>query len=79
LSREPRPGCLIASSGATDSRDSQIGSIGGGNHFVELQVIDEILDGTTAHAWGVAANTVAIMAHSGSVGLGHSSVRITAS
>jgi tRNA-splicing ligase RtcB len=61
----------IASSGATDARDSQIGSIGGGNHFVELQVIDEILDGTTAHAWGVAANTIAIMAHSGSVGLGH--------
>ncbi len=61
----------IASSGATDSRDSQIGSIGGGNHFVELQVIDEILDGTTAHTWGIAANTVAIMAHSGSVGLGH--------
>ncbi|HEV7558770.1 MAG TPA: RtcB family protein, partial [Kofleriaceae bacterium] len=61
----------IASSGAVDSRDSQIGSIGGGNHFVELQVIDEILDGTTAHAWGVEAGTLAIMAHSGSVGLGH--------
>jgi len=64
-------GDYIASSGKTDGRDSQIGSIGGGNHFVELQVIDEILDGTTAHAWGVARGTVAIMAHSGSVGLGH--------
>lgn len=64
-------GDYIAGSGAIDSRDSQIGSIGGGNHFVELQVIDEILDGTTAHTWGVTANTVAIMAHSGSVGLGH--------
>ncbi len=61
----------IASSGATDSRDSQIGSIGGGNHFVELQAIDEILDGATAHAWGVGAGSIAIMAHSGSVGLGH--------
>lgn len=61
----------IASSGATDSRDSQIGSIGGGNHFVELQRIDEILDGTTAHAWGVTQGRIAIMAHSGSVGLGH--------
>lgn len=61
----------IASSGAVDSRDSQIGSIGGGNHFVELQAIDEILDGATAHAWGVQANTIAVMAHSGSVGLGH--------
>jgi len=61
----------IASSGAIDSRDSQIGSIGGGNHFVELQRIDEILDGATAHAWGVTASSIAIMAHSGSVGLGH--------
>lgn len=61
----------IASSGATDARDSQIGSIGGGNHFVELQAIEEILDGMTAHAWGVNAGTIAIMAHSGSVGLGH--------
>lgn len=40
----------ITSSGAIDARDSQIGSIGGGNHFVEIQAIDEILDGTTAHA-----------------------------
>ncbi|MEO7731574.1 MAG: RtcB family protein [Kofleriaceae bacterium] len=64
-------GDYITSSGSTSGRDSQIGSIGGGNHFVELQVIDEILDGTTAHAWGVARDTVTIMAHSGSVGLGH--------
>ncbi len=64
-------GDYIKSSGTTSGHDSQIGSIGGGNHFVELQVIDEILDGTTAHAWGVTRDTVAIMAHSGSVGLGH--------
>ena len=64
-------GDYITGSGANDSRDSQIGSIGGGNHFVELQAIEEILDGTTAHAWGVTANSIAIMAHSGSVGLGH--------
>jgi tRNA-splicing ligase RtcB len=61
----------VASSGANDGRDSQIGSIGGGNHFVEMQAIDEILDGSIAHTWGVNAGTIAIMAHSGSVGLGH--------
>lgn len=61
----------IKSSGAADGRDSQIGSIGGGNHFVEMQVIDEILDGATAHAWGITPGTIAIMAHSGSVGLGY--------
>jgi tRNA-splicing ligase RtcB len=64
-------GDYILSSGSASGRDSQIGSIGGGNHFVELQVIDEILDGATAHAWGVGRDTVAVMAHSGSVGLGH--------
>ncbi len=64
-------GDYITSSGATDSRDAQIGSIGGGNHFVELQHVDDIVDGTTAHAWGVSSGAIAIMAHSGSVGLGH--------
>jgi tRNA-splicing ligase RtcB (3'-phosphate/5'-hydroxy nucleic acid ligase) len=64
-------GDYITGSGARDSRDPQIGSIGGGNHFVELQAIEEILDGTTAHAWGVTQNSIAIMAHSGSVGLGY--------
>lgn len=64
-------GDYVRSSGSKHSRDSQIGSIGGGNHFVEMQVIDQILDGPTAHAWGIAEGTVAIMAHSGSVGLGH--------
>lgn len=39
---------------------------------MELQVVDEILDGATAHAWGVERDRVVIMAHSGSVGLGHS-------
>lgn len=61
----------VRASGAVSSRDSQIGSIGGGNHFVELQVIEELYDGGTAHEWGVGQGQVAIMAHSGSVGLGH--------
>jgi len=61
----------IRGSGAPDSRDSQIGSIGGGNHFVELQRVDEVLDGATAHAWGVKPGQTTVMIHSGSVGLGH--------
>jgi tRNA-splicing ligase RtcB len=61
----------IRSSGGTHGRDAQIGSIGGGNHFVEVQVVDDIADGATAHAWDVHRGRVAIMAHSGSVGLGH--------
>ncbi len=61
----------IKSSGNEDGRDPQIGSVGGGNHFVELQSVDEVCDGPTAHAWGLARGGVSIMAHSGSLGLGH--------
>jgi tRNA-splicing ligase RtcB len=64
-------GDFIRGSGASDGRDAQIGSVGGGNHFVELQVVEEILDGATARAWGIERDRVAIMVHSGSVGLGH--------
>lgn len=65
-------GDYIRSSGAVDGRDPQIGSVGGGNHFVELQVVDELGDGATAHTWGLPREAVTIMVHSGSVGLGHS-------
>lgn len=62
---------FVQGSGAKDGRDAQIGSVGGGNHFVEVQAVDEILDGTTAHHWGIKKGMIAIMIHSGSVGLGH--------
>src|SRR5262249_25553729 len=58
-------------SGASDGRDIQIGSVGGGNHFVEMQTVEEILDGPSAYAFGLSRGAVTIMAHSGSVGLGH--------
>ncbi len=53
------------------SRDNQIGSIGGGNHFVELQVVEKIIDRSTAHAWGIRQGQVVVMIHAGSVMLGH--------
>lgn len=53
------------------SRDSQIGSIGGGNHFVEIQKVSRVLDGGTAHAWGLKPDMVVVMVHTGSVGIGH--------
>lgn len=62
---------FIRSSGAVDGRDPQIGCVGGGNHFVELQRVDALLDGHAARAWGVQKDALAIMVHSGSVGLGH--------
>jgi tRNA-splicing ligase RtcB len=59
--------------GPTDgslTRDGQIGSIGGGNHFVELQEVRRILDGPTAHAWDLKPGQVTVMVHSGSLGVG---------
>jgi tRNA-splicing ligase RtcB len=47
-------------------RDSCMGTMGGGNHFVEVQVVEDIIDGPCAFAWGVRRGQIAIMIHSGS-------------
>lgn len=52
------------------SRDAQIGSIGGGNHFVEIQRVSRILEPVTAHAWGLKLGAVVVMVHSGSLSIG---------
>ena len=57
------------------SYDDQTGSIGGGNHFVEIQRVERILDRQTAYAWGLKQGAVAIMVHSGSLGIGHTAGR----
>lgn len=49
----------------------QLGSLGSGNHFLEVQVVDEVFDPGAAHALGLDMGTVAIMIHSGSRGLGY--------
>ncbi len=51
--------------------DSQIGSIGGGNHFVEVQRIKKIYDGATAYHWGLKEGAVVVMIHTGSVSVGY--------
>jgi len=53
------------------TRDSQIGSIGGGNHFSEVQYVSKIHKGATAHHWGITIGSVVVMVHSGSVNVGH--------
>jgi tRNA-splicing ligase RtcB len=49
----------------------QVGSLGSGNHFLEIQVVDEVVDHDTATAFGLHAGQVCVMIHSGSRGLGH--------
>lgn len=53
------------------SYDSQIGSIGGGNHFVEVQRVEKIHDGAIAHQWGIKEGMISIMIHTGSVSVGY--------
>lgn len=50
---------------------SQIGSLGAGNHFLEVQVVDQVLDEPAAKAFGLAEGMVVVMIHCGSRGLGH--------
>ncbi len=50
----------------------QIGSLGSGNHFLEIQSVDEIFDAATAKVFGFTEpGQVVVMVHSGSRGLGH--------
>jgi len=59
------------------SYDDQIGSIGGGNHFVEVQRVAEIYDGQTANSWGLKKDGIVFMLHSGSLTIGHHSGRLS--
>ncbi len=50
----------------------QLGTVGAGNHFVEVQVVDHITDTRTARAFGITApGQVCVMIHCGSRGFGH--------
>lgn len=49
----------------------QLGTIGAGNHFVEIDRVEEIYDPDTADVFGLFPGQVAILIHTGSRGLGH--------
>jgi tRNA-splicing ligase RtcB len=54
----------------TRGRD-QLGTLGSGNHFLEVEAVTEILDQSLAAVYGLAAGQVAVLIHTGSRGLGH--------
>ena len=56
---------------AIDRGLHQVGSLGSGNHFLEIQAVEEIYDPVTAGLFGLAAGQVCVMIHCGSRGLGH--------
>jgi len=49
----------------------QLGTLGSGNHFVEVQRVEEIHDREAAEAYGLREGQVTVLIHSGSRGLGH--------
>ncbi|MBV8195226.1 MAG: RtcB family protein [Candidatus Dormibacteraeota bacterium] len=49
----------------------EVGSIGSGNHFLEVQSVETVYDQAAATAFGLNANQVCVMIHCGSRGLGH--------
>ena len=56
---------------AVDRGLHQVGSLGSGNHFLEVQAIEKIYDPATAQRFGLAPGQVCVMIHCGSRGLGH--------
>ncbi len=59
------------SSIARERGRKQLGSIGSGNHFVEIGAVDRIFLSKTAAEWGVAEGMTYVLIHSGSRGFGH--------
>jgi tRNA-splicing ligase RtcB (3'-phosphate/5'-hydroxy nucleic acid ligase) len=70
-------GCLtganpdMVSERAGERGQTQLGTLGSGNHFAELQYVAEIYDRRIAAAFGLHEGQVTVMIHSGSRGLGH--------
>ncbi|MFF4879834.1 RtcB family protein [Micromonospora sp. NPDC000668] len=56
---------------AVQRGQGQVGSLGSGNHFLEVQVVEEVYDEPVAAAFGLRLGQVCVMIHSGSRGLGH--------
>jgi tRNA-splicing ligase RtcB len=56
---------------ALDRGRRQLGTLGSGNHFLEIGVVEEIHDQAAADAFGLARGRITVLLHTGSRGLGH--------
>lgn len=61
----------LISNRALERGRPQLGTLGSGNHFVEVGYVDEVYDENTARALGLFKDQVTIIVHTGSRGLGH--------
>jgi tRNA-splicing ligase RtcB len=77
LERTEESGCLQGADAAKVSPRAkergrgQVGTLGAGNHFIEIDVVDEVLDDAIARRLGLFEGQVAVQVHCGSRGLGH--------
>lgn len=56
---------------AKERQKGEMGTLGSGNHYLEIQVVDKIYDQRTADAYGIYEGQVLVSIHCGSRGLGH--------
>jgi tRNA-splicing ligase RtcB len=56
---------------ALERGEEQCGTVGSGNHFLEVQVVDAVADPAKAEAMGLRRGMVCVLIHSGSRGLGY--------
>jgi len=76
IKRIEENGCMAADMGAVpplaiQKGSAQIGTLGGGNHFIEIQYIQKIGDQSLAAAFGLSENQIVVMIHSGSRRFGY--------
>jgi tRNA-splicing ligase RtcB len=77
LERTEENGCLEGadpdkvSQRAKDRGKGQVGTLGAGNHFIEIDVVQRVLDKSAAQRIGLQEGQIAVQIHSGSRGLGH--------
>lgn len=61
----------LVSERALERGADQLGTLGSGNHFLEVDIVDEIFDENTANVFGLSLNQIVIQIHTGSRGLGY--------
>jgi tRNA-splicing ligase RtcB len=61
----------VVSERAVERGRRQLGSLGSGNHFIEVGVVEEVCSPEAARVFGLDENSVTVLIHTGSRGLGH--------
>jgi tRNA-splicing ligase RtcB len=77
LERTEENGCITGADATKVSQRAQkrgkgqVGTLGAGNHFIEIDVVSDVIDSSAAQRIGLFAGQITIQIHCGSRGLGH--------